>query len=292
MSVLYDGMYKFPWSREPDIFGKCFGRVPALEPTIRNEAPWFSTLPAKLHASRLANMLYTCSLGSNFRQTHAMYKSLFHSPNANIRRHIFQQQEKFNGIIVMFLISTMQIRKYWSSSNVLNLNRAGSWIENRLDCSLHSSCFITRFRLTRRIAGSFLSMGVFVKGSLSLYHIAVSCCTLLISGRHWFNSLTCNTSLYKTFLEVIPFNSVSTSQYILRLTRLASGFKIVVWCKLLGFRKFSSSLLICGPIYALVYRLVMGWSSCSVVCMWSHLYASVSLSDGSFFFLCRVREIH
>jgi hypothetical protein len=44
---------------------------------------------------------------------------------------------------------------------------------------------------------------------------------------------------------------------------------------------------VCGPIYALVYPVVMGHTFCCVcICMWSHLCASVSRSDGSYFLLC------
>jgi hypothetical protein len=45
---------------------------------------------------------------------------------------------------------------------------------------------------------------------------------------------------------------------------------------------------LCGFVYALVYPIAMGRSSCCIlcVCMWFRLCAGVSHSDGSFFLLC------
>jgi hypothetical protein len=50
----------------------------------------------------------------------------------------------------------------------------------------------------------------------------------------------------------------------------------------------SSSPYLCGIIYALVYRIVMGLSSCCVVCVCKRprLWASESHSDGSFLLCC------
>jgi hypothetical protein len=47
-------------------------------------------------------------------------------------------------------------------------------------------------------------------------------------------------------------------------------------------------VFVCGPVYALVYPIVMGPCYCCVVFVCFHLCASVSHSDGPFFLLCSV----
>jgi hypothetical protein len=57
-----------------------------------------------------------------------------------------------------------------------------------------------------------------------------------------------------------------TSHYMFRPIWSSSGVKIVVLCKVLCFRYGRTSLLLCGPVYALVYAIVMDRSSCCYGC--------------------------
>jgi hypothetical protein len=50
-------------------------------------------------------------------------------------------------------------------------------------------------------------------------------------------------------------------------------------------RSFCCVVSVCGPVYALVYPIVMGRLPVLCVCMWSRLRASVCHSDGPFFLL-------
>jgi hypothetical protein len=71
---------------------------------------------------------------------------------------------------------------------------------------------------------------------------------------------------------------------------LVYGVKFAVWWKLLFYSYHYQVFYACGPVYALVYPIVTGRSSCCVVCvcMWSRLCACVPRCDRPFFLLCCV----
>jgi hypothetical protein len=101
---------------------------------------------------------------------------------------------------------------------------------------------------------------------------------------HLFNHPPCKT------LSDIPFQKFihSISHYMSRPIWSSSGIKVVICWRLLYFRYCSSIIFLCGPIYVLVYPILIGHSSCCAVCVykWSQLCDSVSHSDVSFFMLC------
>jgi hypothetical protein len=79
------------------------------------------------------------------------------------------------------------------------------------------------------------------------------------------------------FLKAISSKSFYATHHKICFDRYGHhpAFKIVVSWKLLSFRFRSLSVLVRGPVYALVYSVVMGHSSCCVVCLCGTVLALV-----------------
>jgi hypothetical protein len=94
--------------------------------------------------------------------------------------------------------------------------------------------------------------------------------------------------LPQNFFKVIPFKSISH-----HIALHVSTDMVTIRCLKFLFERTAvhSSLqlqtfIACGPVYALVYPILMSHSSCFVVFMLSRLCAGVPHSDGLFLLCC------
>jgi hypothetical protein len=86
----------------------------------------------------------------------------------------------------------------------------------------------------------------------------------------FINRLTCNTFFHKAFQKSLLLNvfpHLLTSHRTTCFYRYGHNqmFKIIVWKKLMCFHFVVPASLLCGSVYALVYPIVLGQSSCCAV---------------------------